>query len=549
MGTTEKLDGQSAMRQGMAVARPRVAIPMWTSFLVVIIVILGALVVMVPAYVALCAIAATAVWGLLRTKPKNITGLVARFAILGVILAIGFAVVERESAFLLPALVFALIGGALYAKRHDPAMDLFAPFVITCVGFLVLFAWVPLQHLWNGDIPPDLIMRSVWYISIGFICFLLGYEVPIPKTQISRLWLRGDNWSQGRMTSAAVICFLIGLGIFYYIMRSAGYESMIAIYRDVLLFRFSTYGELSAFVYLDQAVLSTGCILLALRIFKKRHVLLRDVFALCGYLSSVFAIFAAFGTRGAFLTLLVGMVMCFHYLKRRIKPRQLALVAIFAVLFAAGYGLYRNAGSNWESAGQAEHALGQLNVYDAVLSRLDCFSVYTVVLDHPPRLDGGSFFRGLLLRPLPRSWLPDKPLASSSEITMEYWPGLFNDQIGLETSIFGELYYYFGFYGILFGMMVFGLGVKVLQKYYDSRTARSDFLLHYALVFTFPVGTLMAGFDSLGIYVVASFTMWIWLVLFFLNAKGLSGRALQSTRSEVPSVVAPRAFVKNRILG
>ena len=448
--------------------------------------------------------------------------------------SVGLAIIEGDTSFLVVALLFVLIAATLLVKRNAKDMDLFSPFVITCAGFLIAFGGVGLELIRDSDIPRHLLVRALWYVNLGFILFLVGYENPLGKILRHKVWLPGDNWSDGRITGAFLGCATTGVLLFLLLVQLAGYASPLEPLQNVYEFRVATLGGLSYLVYFILFFLQTACVLLLLRVLRMPRPRVLHLLQVLAFVLCVCAVFWLFASRFMFVNLVGGLVICIHYLKRRIKLVEIVGLGFLLVLFVSAYGLYRNVGYRWQTTEQAQEELAKLNIRESVLERLDVLARLTTVMQQQPRYDPQTVILGILLRPVPRSFAPDKPYSSSAEMTRVFWPDAAVAGITLESSLFGELYFNFGIVGIIFGLIAYGVFIRVLQTYFEGKTRRADFLLHYSLIFLVPVRILSGGYDSAGLTDLIFFTASLWPFLRYLNG-GVPRMLAKSAALSVPS--------------
>jgi hypothetical protein len=469
--------------------------------------------------------------------PVNKLVALASFAFVLTVYSIVATYTEGDTSFLAAGLLPALVGVTFLVKRKDRSLDLFCPFVLTCIGFLLAFGWVGLELLKDSDIPRRFLTHALWYVNLGFVLFLAGYQTVLGRILGRKVWLPGDEWSASRIRRAFLGCTFLGLFLFLLLERLAGYSSLLGPLENVYQFRVATLGGLSYIVYLVLFFFQTASVLLlvgVLRMPHRRavHVVQVPIFVLC-----VCAVFWLFASRFMFVNLMGGLLICIHYLKRQLRLVEIVVVGFLLMLFASAYGLYRDVGYRWQTSGQAQEEFARLEIRESVLGRLDALARLTTVLQHPPRYDPATVVLGILMRPIPRQWAPKKPYASPGEITRVLWPDVADWGVTLEPSIFGELYFDFGIFGIIFGMIVYGVLVRALQTYFEGKVRRADFLLHYSLIFLVPIRILLGGFDSGGMLDLIVFTLGAWAVLWYLSW-GMPRHVAKSALLTVPSPMA-----------
>jgi len=218
-----------------------------------------------------------------------------------------------------------------------------------------------------------------------------------------------------------------------------------------------------------------------------------------------------------FLNLFGGMGIAFHYLRRRLKPREILGGLILAALFVPIQGVYRGQASQFRSVDDFVFALQKTDIRDAWLERLDAFSNFTQALQLKPRYDPVTVVEGVILRPVPRALIPDKPLADPGEITKILWPEEAANGITLDPSMLGALHFEFGVIGVILGLLAYGVIVRMLQSYLENNANRPSLFYHYSLIFMVAPGLLLGGFDSFYMVALIAYTSMAWVLLWALG--------------------------------
>jgi oligosaccharide repeat unit polymerase len=79
---------------------------------------------------------------------------------------------------------------------------------------------------------------------------------------------------------------------------------------------------------------------------------------------------------------------------------------------------------------------------------------------------GKTIVLPFVLKVIPRSWYPEKPLNTSGYVMSVVFPDLFDAGFSLAPSIFGDLYMNFGLWGTLLGLFLLGAWSRHLDKLY-----------------------------------------------------------------------------------
>lgn len=445
---------------------------------------------------------------------------VATFAVLGVSVWLGIS--WDEPACFLVGLLSLMVGLTVLAKRSDASMETFSPFMLVLVAFVAFFGVRPLWLMYEGDATIWALTEALWYVNIGYVMFLIGYELKLGEGLGARLPLPGQDWTPGRMKSAILFCSVLGIVCFLVALRIAGVGSYSQAASEMLELRLKASSGGNAYVIFSmQSALHIAAMLLLIGLLAKPKIRIFPALRFLAFAFLVSAMFWPFAMRGMFLFFLGGIGVMFHFLKRRIKTFEFAVGGLLLAVFIAGYGHYRHITGGYQTREQAVEDLSRVNVATSVMARFDAMDKFAMALEQfrwsPVKHDPTSFFAGILLRPVPRAFLPTKELESGSEMTSRLFPEIHEAKVNFEFSIFGEMYFYFSIFGIIFGMLLYGIVVRILQAYFEKNYMRRDFQLHYSLIVFSPVGWLLAGFNSGATIAFIFFSIACWLTLWYLN--------------------------------
>ncbi len=470
--------------------------------------------------------------------------LLAGFAFLLLTCSVAMAYARNELTYLLIALLCALVAVTILIKRSDQSLITFSPFMLALTGFLILFALKGLFLLWRDTVEVWALREALWYILLGFVTFLCGYGLKFGQAIGKKIPLAGADWTERRLKVAFALCATVGIASFLGLMRIAGIAGYSQAFANLLQVRLTaSSGGLAYLLYSMQGTLQVAALLLFIELLRNPRRRALHWFGFGVFCLLVCGMFWPFAIRGLFLAFVGGLGIAFNFLKRRIKTHEFVLAAIVLAIFVVGYGRYRHVGGRWESVKEVSLDLSESSVVDGLMNRFDALDNFARALERlpatPVKLGPLSFFMGVLLRPVPRAFLPSKRLESGSEITSILWPNVHETNVNFEFSIVGEMYFYFSIFGVIFGMMVYGFLVRILQEYFERNYSRPDFQLHYSLIALTPVSWLLAGLNSGATISLVYFSTVAWLVLWYLNAG--KRRALFSharVRRDIPGQAA-----------
>lgn len=141
----------------------------------------------------------------------------------------------------------------------------------------------------------------------------------------------------------------------------------------------------------------------------------------------------------------------------------------------------------------------------------------------------GQNFLNVLLRPVPRSIWPDKPLGVGLQMREEFY----GDRLsGVPPTLLGEFYIAFGVVGMVLVGIIIALSVAYVKR--NEFKSKNPYLLGFLslFVFSFPMEMMKAGFEIVSVYYVyyaAGFAI-IWGVHAMLGLRR-SGVSSQTVRS------------------
>jgi hypothetical protein len=245
-----------------------------------------------------------------------------------------------------------------------------------------------------------------------------------------------------------------------------------------------------------------------------------------------------------FLGLGAGLAIVFNFLKRPIRKWEFVLAGLLAVVFIVGFGHYRDPNTQWRSVRDAIDDLNELDFLKITIGRFDAIEKCALFLQQyhakPIPSNPSSFFIAILTRPIPRALMPSKALDTSSQLTRLVLRDVYAQNVTYGFTVFAELYFYFSIFGIILGMLMYGMMIQVLQTYYERYTHREGFLLYYSLIFSFPIGFLGGGIDSDGTSGFAISTAMSWAVLWYMSGGIFRGPVSATTRKSASPLGALR---------
>ena len=217
--------------------------------------------------------------------------------------------------------------------------------------------------------------------------------------------------------------------------------------------------------------------------------------------------FGIFG-RVTIAQMILLLIISYHYYFRRFSILQTSVLSLVGLFALAWYVFFRQVIRDPNYAGDlVDMTVEIVQFYILVSSDLTFLGVALVALDFPVIYEAyntvatkvptlvdytyGTEYAKIFLWFVPRWLYPDKPLSIATLYVHTFLPG---SSAGQSTgpSFIGELYWNFGYPGVIVGMIILGMLVKYLyQNYHDFRRSYLTFGMYATVMLTLPV--LMRG--------------------------------------------------------
>ncbi len=321
---------------------------------------------------------------------------------------------------------------------------------------------------------------SLFYITVGYLSVVVGFYLPFNRFFAQKVgelfpdwdWSPDDVWLPGLV--------LMGIGVGF---------NVVGFIQGVLGFqRVDEIGIFDGLIFYLTSIYTIGNLLLWIAIFesKEKHGVYYGVLLLLIFMIPLKMGLA--GNRGSLLSSVLPIAVAFWYSGRRLKwQHSVALAFLLLVSISVGivYGTaFRNIKGS-EARIDAGNYVGQIGeTFDYIsrrdistladestrtlFERLENLSSLAVVVSNYEKLEPYEASYGLknnILNDLrtslvPRFIWPDKPNTSDpraySELYFHYGENSF------AITPFGDLLRNFGFFGIIFGMMLIGIYYRII---------------------------------------------------------------------------------------
>ncbi len=401
-----------------------------------------------------------------------------------------------------------IIGSATaltWVCRAEKQFDLFEPLYLVFGFFIISYPVRALLAVWLDESWFDPAGAGIWKSlsasALGFACFAVGYRLVRSKVSARRRFWLDRDWDFGRAETVSLVFLFFGLvgfvllrflagSFFYFILLDSeikGPESVSVWFHYI--FWMCMLIEVGALIKFG-AWLSTG-----------RRTAWTVVYCALGLFSTFLL------ARNVTVLFSMMLAVSWHYGRTRIKAVQVATLSLLLLPYLGIAGLYREwispdlklseAATFAELAGQQ----GEL-VLRYVVANFEQLSNLTEVISMTPSelpYQLGGTFIPVLLKPIPRAWMPSKGPSASVVFSRELLPEAYDKGLMTNVGAWGELYLNFSWLGIALGM---GLGGACTAVAYKTMRMTKTFgrLLLYSSFIVALLSWLRVDSDSAAIY-------------------------------------------------
>ena len=421
----------------------------------------------------------------------------------------------------------------IYAKFKKK--NFFEPYVIfTFINFIIVgpylisfwineelfhFNWLEFTEFNDKQI---VVQR---YILIFLLCNLfvfLGFFLYKFLFQNRSLIFFTENYNDRRLLAGWMISGIIGFSaLFYWTVTNGGLSYILS----NMAIR-STFTSGQGYVMMFFRFLSFSCIFLFLFSINHKKYIFSNIFFIIYTIIILFFIYTGGGSRGRVLDLIITLFILYYFLVNRFSLVNfwIFLVVIFSFLFILTVPLFRVPGSFdlykespellvedvFTSSATFFNKMGQVRSCE---SDLFIFSYF-----NKNNFWHGKSYLSLLYAPLPSKLFPDKPPIDDGVYIKSLMDGRYvNPPMPFRNlfpssnpmSIWGGLYANFGYFGLIFGCVLFGMFFQFLYQCMQNSKFSIFSILLYISVFK----SLKITSSSIQSFVLGSVMMF---VLFFI---------------------------------
>lgn len=225
-------------------------------------------------------------------------------------------------------------------------------------------------------------------------------------------------------------------------------------------------------------------LLLAFSYFRRKELNVRykGKWAFYGTLILSLVILIVMGGRGAILQYLLMLGIVYHACKKQRVKISWALIFLILLSFivivvglASRYSAQTQKPLIESISASSENLVATLS---APFALLDHYMLAKIYVDSKG-YDYGEQYASFLVRPIPRSIWPNKPLPTGLKLRQVFWGDTTG---GITPTVFGELYISFGYFGLFFGSVLFGVALGFLGRLFNTSLVDSSQSVFYALM-------------------------------------------------------------------
>lgn len=412
--------------------------------------------------------------------------------IIGITLMV-ISLITSTLLFFLSGLIIILLSFNLIIHTKGKSNDIFSPiFVFTIVLITACSVGAILRYL-TSTYTEDILSKSLLYVIIFAISFVLGVSMRIGNLFSNFLPRLKPDFSEKRLKFITILFLSIGCALYFFLIWQAGFTSPVEIARNLLVFRqfWGHYGW---------AYIATFSLFLIQAPFWAWILKMDNPFKLNLFLGLYFILILTTslltGARSEVFAVVLGLFFIYHCKNvgtiRSKVPKMLCLIALLIIPASAFYfiqGTYRGGDVEIRQLTQIIHDFNFSTALLAFLGRfIDSFDGFVEILSHSHQLNflwGASFYDALFM-PIPRIIIPDKPYSFGMQMLKQIFPEKDTGFFGTDFSIVGELYMNFYLPGLIIGGFVFGIIIKMMQRYYITNQKNASFLFLYRPLILLP---------------------------------------------------------------
>jgi oligosaccharide repeat unit polymerase len=412
-------------------------------------------------------------------------------------------------------------------EKFDPTHPVLLILVSLMIGTVLrsFFIVSPLQSdtkflMLLGE-QPTILLKGIFAIYLGFICFLIGYAFPVkPLPDWSRKKIFHNEISYKKLIPVAVVFTVISV-----LVASVFFKKMGVDFSDV-----SSVSQKRHYQVEEGSYSALGYYRLFMDIVEPIFYMFVMYFiqtkkSIWSFLG-VFTIFLGIlnmaypfivSSRSQALYVLINAGLIIYFLKGGIPWRQLFIVIAIGSLALVIMTSLRETHSKVRS--QTEVSTNPLVIMVTSLNFLGVDKTSHIINGIPDKMPyqfGESLFLWVVA-PIPRTMWPDKPDITYGRVIGEKIYGKRDENSpggGVPPGYIAELYLNFGYLGIIAGMFLFGVCCKLFYDAFKKVRSQSIYgMILYLLVFVPTALKLIGGDFSANIVKIFTSTIPVFIIM------------------------------------
>jgi hypothetical protein len=393
-------------------------------------------------------------------------------------------------------------------NRFDP----FEPIIVGVLAYGVMFVVRPASMIATNHLAYDGPRRSTSVATtfsemlvlalLGALAFVLGYELSLGRRLASRL---GSPHAEDERRLVVATLGAAGIALLSSALFLAsspfGFSTLTLVLRGRSAQLTETIADTSFYVWFAFLLLIPATLILVAVGFRRRSKLLLFTGLALGaiYLFRTIPL----GTRAVLLPFVGGLTVL-YYLRRSARPSLVATLVVVVVALAGSSFLsdLRSRGTRNESVSQTiVRAVHPARIGSPFTSGPDSemapvlAAALRVIPEQLPHTYGSTIFGDLVARPVPRT----------------LWAAEARDgAINPEFSVLLYFYWDFGAPGIVIGLLLYGIGARLLFEYLIHRPSSLAVQVIYSLALWFVViGMRNSPVDTFVLAMFIVFPTWL----------------------------------------
>ena len=379
-------------------------------------------------------------------------------------------------------IIFAVAVGPVLVRIRRREIEFCDISIFIVFGYLLHFVMGSITPLFVGSTfldaqpgDPEFAWLNIaaFIATLAIACFHLGYFSTYGTRIAQRFKDPPAEWNSKVVLGASTIAIAIGLAVQAAMVLAAFRGVASGAHMNLDEYRRDTEGITYLGVVGNLTTLGILALVILNRRYGSRPALLINIAALPMQLLLQF--FS--GSRSGLGFFLLGLVIAYYLTSQRDIPARrrytkfFGLALLFFLILFPLVGLYRFAGSGGVS--NVAEAAGEALTVDRIASQVaerfhgvSSLAILAKRVPHEKPFQFGIPYGDVLIAWIPRAVWKEKPMTDTglvfaAEIVP---PGVFPPGSSVATTIPGEFYWNFGLPGVLIGMWVFGIAMRILQE-------------------------------------------------------------------------------------